>query len=116
MILLFLLPEMEKAFLLVDCGAELSRRIAGGIDGGAEGVFVQRLFREDYRLSLGMGGGDLLYGECGANGVVDVGLAHGAGHAENLNCCLDHFRTFFQNRGFFKKSHLATSLQRSPFT
>ena len=28
MILLFLLPEMEKAFLLVDCGADLSRRVA----------------------------------------------------------------------------------------
>lgn len=37
MILLFLLPEMEKAFLLVDCGADLSRHIAGGIDGGTEG-------------------------------------------------------------------------------
>ena len=31
MILLFLLPEMEKAFLLVDCGADLPRRVAGGI-------------------------------------------------------------------------------------
>ena len=31
MILLFLLPKMEKAFLLVDCGADLSRHIAGGI-------------------------------------------------------------------------------------
>ena len=38
MILLFLLPEMEKAFLLVDCGADLSRHIAGGIDGGTEGI------------------------------------------------------------------------------
>ena len=47
MILLFLLPEMEKAFLLVDCGADLSRHIAGGIDGGTEGIFAQRLFRED---------------------------------------------------------------------
>ena len=28
MILLFLLPEMEKAFLLVDCGADLPRRVA----------------------------------------------------------------------------------------
>ena len=28
MILLFLLSEMEKAFLLVDCGADLSRRVA----------------------------------------------------------------------------------------
>ena len=55
MILLFLLPEMEKAFLLVDCGADLPRRVAGGIDGGTEGVFVQRLLREDHRLPLGMG-------------------------------------------------------------
>ena len=38
MILLFLLPKMEKAFLLVDCGADLSRHIAGGIDGGTEGI------------------------------------------------------------------------------
>ncbi len=44
MILLFLLPEMEKAFLLVDCGADLSRHIAGGIDGGTECIFAQRLF------------------------------------------------------------------------
>ena len=51
MILLFLLPEMGKAFLFVDCGADLSRRIAGGIDGGAEGVFVQRLLRERITVS-----------------------------------------------------------------
>ena len=50
MILLFLLPKAEKAFLLVDCSADLPRRVAGGIDGGAEGVFVQRLLREDHRL------------------------------------------------------------------
>ena len=55
MILLFLPPKMEKAFLLVDCGADLSRHIAGGIDGGTEGIFAQRLFREDHRLPLGMG-------------------------------------------------------------
>ena len=55
MILMFLLPEMEKAFLLVDCGADLLRHIAGGIDGGTEGIFAQRLFREDHRLPLGMG-------------------------------------------------------------
>ena len=35
----FFLPEMEKAFLLVDCGADLSRHIAGGIDGGTECIF-----------------------------------------------------------------------------
>ena len=55
MILMFLLPEMEKAFLLVDCGADLARRISGGIDGGAQDAFVQRLLREDHRLPLGMG-------------------------------------------------------------
>ena len=52
MILLFLLPEMEKAFLLVDCGADLSRHIAGGVDGGAQSVFIQRRLREDHRLPL----------------------------------------------------------------
>ena len=93
MILLFLLPETEKAFLLVDCGADLPRRVAGGIDGGAEGVFVQRLSRENHRLPLEMGGRNLFHGKRGANGVVDVRLAHRAGHAGNLNCCLDHFRT-----------------------
>lgn len=100
--LMLLLPEMEKAFLFADCGADLPRRIAGGVNGGAQGVFAQWLFREDYRLSLGMGGGDLLYGECGANGVVDVGLAHGAGHAGNFSCCLGHIYTLFQNHGFLK--------------
>ena len=50
MILLFLLPEMEKAFLFIDCGADLSSHIAGGIDGGTECIFAQRLFREDHRL------------------------------------------------------------------
>ena len=29
--------------------------IAGGIDGGTECIFAQRLFREDHRLPLGMG-------------------------------------------------------------
>ena len=52
--LMLLLPEMEKAFLLIDCGADLSRHIAGGIDGGTECIFAQRLFREDHRLPLGM--------------------------------------------------------------
>lgn len=78
---------MENGFLLIGHGADFSRCIAGCLNGGAEGVFVQRLLGVDYRLSLGMGGGDLLYGECGANGVVDLGLAHGAGHAGNFSCC-----------------------------
>lgn len=47
---------MGNGFLLIGHGTDFSRRIAGCLNGGAEGVFVQRLLGVDYRLSLGMGG------------------------------------------------------------
>ena len=49
-------PKMGNGFLLIGHGTDFSRRIAGCLNGGAEGVFVQRLLGVDYRLSLGMGG------------------------------------------------------------
>lgn len=94
--LMLLLPEMEKACLFVGFYADLPHRVAGGTDSGAKSVFVRWLLREDHRLPPGMGGGNLLHWECGADCVVDVGLTHRAGHAGNFNCCSNHLCTFFQ--------------------
>lgn len=85
MYLMLLLSEMEKACLFVGLDADLSRRIAGGTDGGAQSVFVRWLLREDHRLPPGMGGGNFLHRECGADCVVDVGLTHRAGHANRAD-------------------------------
>ena len=79
------LPEMEKACLVVGLDADLSRRVAGGVNSSAQSVFVRWLLREDHRLPPGMGGGNLLHWECSADCVVDVGLTHGAGHANRAD-------------------------------
>ncbi len=63
MILLFLFPEMKQPFFSSRFSPDLSpRHVAGGVNSGTEGVFVQWLFREYRRLSLGMGGGSFSTG------------------------------------------------------
>lgn len=40
---------------------DFSRRVAGGVNGGAQGGFVKRLMREDNGFSLRMGGRHLFH-------------------------------------------------------
>ena len=67
-----LFSEMKQSLFFIRFRMDLPRRVAGGVNSGAEGVFVQRRLGEDHRLPLGMGGCDLLHRECAANGIVDV--------------------------------------------
>ena len=94
--LMLLLPEMKKACLFVGFDADLPLRVACCTDGCAQSVFVRWLLREYHRLLPGMGGGNLLHRECGADSVVDVGLTHRADQSGNFNCCSNYLCTFFK--------------------
>ena len=88
-----LFEKGEQPLLFIRCAVDGAHMVSGGFDGGAERVFVQRLLREDHRLPLGMGGCDLIHRECVANGVVDMGFAHGTRHTA---AAVKRFAYFFR--------------------
>lgn len=62
-----LFQKRETPLLLIRSSAHLPRRVAGCVDCGTEGVFVQRYLGEDHRLAPGMGRSDLYNGEIPPN-------------------------------------------------
>ena len=66
---------MEKTFLFIGGHIHAGDGVAGGVDGGLEGVGVYVLLGEDHAGASGVGGLYLLCGNGLADGIVDVGLA-----------------------------------------
>lgn len=94
--------EAEQAFLFLSgARAHRSDLIAGLRDRLTQRRLVQPAFREDDRLSLAVGGGDLPDRKPGANDVADMRLAHSAHHAADVYRCFSHgnMHSFFDRSG-----------------
>ena len=48
-----LFSEMKQSLFFIRFRMDLPRRVAGGVNSSAEGVFVQRRLGEEHRLPLG---------------------------------------------------------------
>ena len=81
--------------------AHCSDLIAGLRDRLTQRRLVQPVFRENDRLSLAVGGGDLPDRKPGANDVADVCFTHSAHHAADLYRCFSHgnMHSFFDRSG-----------------
>ena len=94
--------EAEQAFLFLSgARAHCGDLIAGLRDRLTQRRLAQPAFREDDRLSLAVGGGDLPDRKPGANDVADMRLAHSAHHAADVYRCFSHgnMHSFFDRSG-----------------
>ena len=94
--------EAEQDLLFLSgARAHCGDLIAGLRDRLTQRRLVQPAFREDDRLSLAVGGGDLPDRKPGANDVADMRLAHSAHHAADVYRCFSHgnMRSFFDRSG-----------------
>ena len=65
--------------------------VADGGEGSAQGVRIGSVVCQEHGLAPAVGGGHLAHGQGGADRVVDVRLAHPAGHAVDGEHGPDHF-------------------------